>query len=478
MNMGEKIDEMHKAAVVDLDLPMPRAVKGALEDLEKIKKSERPAKVKPAEPAGAKPAEKTMRPEAPEHPERSEDEAGYWYPAFKLKDNPFRHFEASLEEDVETAGPYIETDMERRIGALLNAKVSAIVKGPRGCGKSTLVSFGAGSKGANFIRVATPKNVTDLYDKIFLGLKPTVRDESAKEIWGDNLEKLIDYRHTRGTVGQESVCTLCRKRCPLPTPVYSSLETILAMFYIPPPCLARKTIAEYAVGFSPPDGCLLDIPDDADQGDVIALTQICVSMIQYSALIIFATDEQAKMLARSDAFSRLRVIEFEKPTEEFLIKLFKGRIDASGEKGGPYPFEGGVVKKIASISNYNAREFIHICSLVLVEMWMRKMTSPCTLEFLNELKVKPTTQGDRATIIKVLKRYEGKWMGIRELAQEFSEAVGAPYTGRKAGAMVRDFGFDQFKHDANGRSQVLISPNVLNAIVRAEDTEHSEDTEG
>lgn len=104
-------------------------------------------------------------PEVSEHPERSGE---YWYPAFKLKDNPFRHFEASLEENAETVGPYIETDMERRIGALLNAKMSAIVKGPRGCGKSTLVSFGAGSKGATFIRVATPKNITDLYDKIFL----------------------------------------------------------------------------------------------------------------------------------------------------------------------------------------------------------------------------------------------------------------------------------------------------------------------
>lgn len=106
------------------------------------------------------------------------------------------------------------------------------------------------------------------------------------------------------------------------------------------------------------------------------------------------------------------------------------------------------------------------------------MTAPCTLKFLNELKIKPAVTGDRSVIIGVLKRHEGKWAGISELAREFSEAVGAPYTERKAGAMVRDFGFDQFKHDMKGRSQVLISPNVLNAIVRAEDTEHSEDTEG
>lgn len=368
--------------------------------------------------------------------------------------------------------------MERRIGALLNAKMSAIVKGPRGCGKSTLVSFGAGSKSATFIRVATPKNITDLYDKIFFCFMPSIREESAKELWGDNLDKLIDYRHTRGTVGQESVCTLCRKRCPIPTPTYSLLETILAIGRAPSPCLARKTIAERAIEFRPPDGCLIDIPDDADQKDVIALTQICMSMIQCSALIIFATDEQAKMLAGSDAFSRLRVIEFERPTEKFFIKLFRGRIDASGEKGGPYPFEDGVIKKMASLANYNAREFIHICSLVLVEMWVREMTEPCTLEFLSELKIKPAVTGDRSVIIGVLKRHEGKWAGISELAREFSEAVGAPFTERKAGAMVREFGFDQFKHGAKGRSQVLISPNVLNAIVRTGDTEHYEDTEG
>lgn len=279
-------------------------------------------------------------------------------------------------------------------------------------------------------------------------------------------------------MGQESVCTLCRKRCPIPTPVYSFLETILAIGHAPPPCLARKTIAELAVEFRPPDGCLIDIPDDAGRGDIITLTQICMSMIQCSTLIIFATDEQAKMLAGSDAFSRPRVIEFERPTEEFFIKLFKGRIDASREKGGPYPFGDGVIKKIASLANYNAREFIHICSLVLVEMWVREMTEPCALKFLSELKIKPAVTGDRSVIIGILKRHEGKWAGISELAREFSEAVGAPYTERKAGAMVRDFGFDQFKHDGKGRSQVLISPNVLSAIKGPGDTEHSEGSEG
>jgi hypothetical protein len=438
-------------------------------EIEKTKKEgEHPAaKVQPVEPT-----EKTMLLKGSE---RSEDEKKYWYDAFGgLVENPFRYFEATFEEDAPTVGGYIETNMDRRIHALLDAKESAIVKGPRGCGKSSLVLFGAWSKDKHFIRVATPKNVADVYDEIFFGFKPSIRMESAQELWGDDLERLIDYEHRRGTFGQRSVCTLCRRRCSLPTPTRPSLKPISEIGHIPPPCLARKAIAQRAVELSPPDGCLLDIPDEADQKDIIDLTPICVSMIQCSALIIFATEEQSKILARSDTFSRLRVIEFEKMSENFLIKLFKGRIDASREGSGPYPFEDGVIKKIAALADNNPREFIHICSRVLIEMWLRKMTSPCTPAFLNELNIRPAAPNDRATIVRILKRHEGQWVGIQNLAREISGALGAPFSERKTGAAVRELGFGQFKHDTKGRSQVLISPNVLNAIGPHEDTEHSE----
>ncbi len=409
--------------------------------------------------------------------EHSEDEK-YWYPAFRLKENPFRYFEASLETDVDAAGPYIKTRMDQKIRALLDAKVSAIVKGPRGCGKSSIVLFAAWSKGKQAIRVATPKNVPDLYDQIFFNIDRATRAESAKTLWGDKLERLIDYKRLGRAIREGSVCALCQKHCPLTPPGFDFERTLIEIGEAPSPCLARKMIAQSAIETWIMGECLLDVPDDADRGDVVDLARICMPMVQNNVVIIFATEGQARMLAGSDVFSRLPVIEFEKPSGEFFTKLFTERINASREGSGPYPFEYGVITRIASLANYNIREFIRICSLVLVEMWLRNMTSPCTLEFLSELNIRPAAPSDRATIAGVLRQHEGQWVGVQALAQEISEALDAQFTERKVGAMVRDLGFDQFKRDAGGRSQVLISPNVLSAIQGPEDTEHSEGSEG
>jgi len=67
MSADKKIDEMRKAAIVDLDIPMRDAAKGALGEIEKIKeKGEHPpAKVQPVEHAEAKPAERVELSDGP-----------------------------------------------------------------------------------------------------------------------------------------------------------------------------------------------------------------------------------------------------------------------------------------------------------------------------------------------------------------------------------------------------------------------------
>jgi len=494
--MGKKTDEMRKVAIVDLDIPMRDAAKGALGEIEIKEKGEHPpAKVQPVEPAEAKPAEKTMLPEAPEHPERSEG-AG-WYDAFGLWDNPFKYTEASIEDDIESL-PILETPMLNRVKALVEGEISCIVVGVRGCGKSLLLRSLKGIEGMEVrepeksLTAVTPRDVDDLYSKIFgeacnvefRGFRKKVTGDdkvgaAARSLGGSFMMRLGQRDPRTG----EHVCAVCKIHCSgIPFDVEPGG---LVNFFrnAPPGCKAQRMIINTMLR----DGdfinmaFLLDSPDNIAGREYIRFISLCGAILSGGAnLILFCTPGQADALQGSDTLARLSRVKWDSPSKEFFMKLFRGRVEMFRTEGStaPHPFTDEVVEKMASLANYNVRDFIRICSMVLTEMWLRKMTSPCTLEFLNELKIRPAAPSDRATIVGILKQHGGQWVGIQDLAREISEALGAPITERKAGAMVRDFGFDQFKRDAKGRSQVLISPNVLSAIEPPEDTEHSEGSEG
>jgi predicted AAA+ superfamily ATPase len=89
----------------------------------------------------------------------------YWYPAFKLVKNPFRLFEVGMEQYEEDI-PFLDVPMKCKVEALVKAKQSCIIKGPRGCGKSTVIQI-VQAKGEEIFRVATPKSVDDACNQIF-----------------------------------------------------------------------------------------------------------------------------------------------------------------------------------------------------------------------------------------------------------------------------------------------------------------------
>lgn len=482
MSAGKKADEMRKAAIVNLDIPVRDAAKGALGEIEKIKeKGEHPpAKVQPVEPADAKPAEKTMLPEAPEHPERSEG-AG-WYASFSLLDNPFKYIEASIEEDIEGL-LILETPMLGRVKALVEGEISCVVVGERGCGKSLLVrslkfeDMGI-RKPERAITAVTPRDVDDLYSKIFggacdvefMGFREKVMGNekvgrAARSLGGPFLGRMLGYDKRT----QEPICLLCKIHCS-GFPLGPEPDKLSDFFQnAPPGCKAKRMVITNMLRDSDFIGMtfLLDSPDNITGHEYAKFISLCGAILSGGAnLILFCTPGQADALRESDTLARLSLVKWDSPSKEFFMKLFTARVDMSRAEGStaPHPFTDGAVEKIASLANYNVRDFIRICSMVLTEMWMRKMASPCTPTFLSELNIRPAAPNDRTTIVRILKRHEGQWAGIQGLAKEISEAVGAPFTERKVGAMVRELGFGQFKHGTGGKMQVLISPSVLNAI--------------
>ncbi len=70
---------------------------------------------------------------------REEATVTLWFPAFRLRENPFKYSDAVVELSVPTV-PSIEGDFLIRIGSFLEGGVSCIVVGNRGVGKSRLAA--------------------------------------------------------------------------------------------------------------------------------------------------------------------------------------------------------------------------------------------------------------------------------------------------------------------------------------------------
>ena len=104
------------------------------------------------------------------------------------------------------------------------------------------------------------------------------------------------------------------------------------------------------------------------------------------------------------------------------------------------------------------------------------MTQPCGLAFLKELNIQPVaTTTEQDTVLEILERHKGEWIGIQQLTNEISEAIGAPFTERKVGAMLKELRFIMRKLDATGKAQVLITPSILEAHLKnSEPSESSE----
>jgi len=90
------------------------------------------------------------------------------------------------------------------------------------------------------------------------------------------------------------------------------------------------------------------------------------------------------------------------------------------------------------------------------------MTEPCGLDFLNKLRLQLTKiPSSREQVQEISEHHKGEWVGIQQLTEEISIQIGAPFTERKVGAILRNLGFTMRKLDASGKAQVLITPLTL-----------------
>lgn len=70
--------------------------------------------------------------------ETAESTEKYWYRSFKLRENPYRYIDAQAEVKVKGFPEPLMTSMLGKIGANIFGKVSCVVRGERGAGKSAI----------------------------------------------------------------------------------------------------------------------------------------------------------------------------------------------------------------------------------------------------------------------------------------------------------------------------------------------------
>lgn len=398
----------------------------------------------------------------------------YWYPAFKLRENPFRFFEARLESYVDGL-PWLDNPMVERVAALIRGKVSTIVRGVRGCGKSTLIEMlhSQSVEDENVINVVTPKNMNEVYAEVYRQIDDEVSGKIVSKLWASKASP--DGYPLKCWSADEKTCALCPLHCKM------NLETgrrgrinypeeyAWGLRFIDEPCPAKKKIILSLLGeFSFCDHIfLVDTPDNLDSKGLRSLLQLSDAVLgSLNTLIIFATPIQADMLRKNDPFLRLPIIDFELPGRSFFRELFKKRVEGFRGDAAPLPFEEEAVDRMAVLAGFVPREFIRLSNLVLTEMWLQSLGEPCGLNFLKELNIKPVTC-EQEILLQVLQKHRGQWIGIQEQAKEIQGLLEAPFTERKTGAMLKKLGFTLRKFDASsGRAQVLIITSTLGMLAK------------
>lgn len=269
----------------------------------------------------------------------------FWYPAFRLTFNPFSTFDAAAEYRGDLPMTLISegcfVPMIKRVKSRLSARMSAIIEGERGCGKTAIiVSFEVGD--GNLTTSVSPRKVNNIKNAIRRHAALKIGERGDKIVWGAEYGGLTQEEYRKYKVA----------------------------------------VAEVARA-----GSLFDVPDNLPHKDAFELADLCARILDEGGFVIlFATLEQARMLKRLDTFARFPVIKFERPPREFFIEMFIKRLgNAWAEESAECPLSDAAIDKVAEMADRNPRRFIILCGHLLTEMRERGVDKPIDEKMVDEL---------------------------------------------------------------------------------------------
>ena len=204
----------------------------------------------------------------------------FWYPAFRLMDNPFATFDAGMEHRANIPMPLIIdkyfVPMVGHVKSLFAARTSAIIEGERGCGKTAIIVYFE-MNGEDLTTVVSPRRIESIENAI----SKRVALKLGKDA------RIVDKIRVLGVIG-------------------GGVEEYKKY---------KKAVAEVGRG-----GHLFDIPDNLSHKAAFELANLCARILDEGGFVILlATLGQARMLKRLDTFARFPTIKFERPQKEFFF---------------------------------------------------------------------------------------------------------------------------------------------------------------
>lgn len=335
----------------------------------------------------------------------------FWYPAFRLMDNPFSTFDAAAEYRGDLPMTLISegcfVPMVKRVKSLLAARMSAIIEGKRGTGKTAIVvHFEIG--GEDRTAVVSPRNVQTI--------KNTINKRVASKIGP------LGARVVLGVLGG-----------------YASKEEIGQY---------RKAVAD--VGWR---GYISDVPDNLPHKAAVELADLCGRILDEGGFIILlATLEQARMLKSLDTFARFPLIKFKRPSNDFFPQMFIHRLISVRIYGSAeQPLSDNAINRVAEVADRNPRRFIILCGHLLTEMRERGVDKPADEKMVDELLKDKDVLAEAPidvtealqAIIRDLSKGGAKWVKLKVIRAALLERYGLDLMPETVGRRLTGMGYQR-----------------------------------
>jgi len=251
-----------------------------------------------------------------------------WFEKFGLEHNPFA-IRDGTEEFTRGKEFWIRNEMYERVKRFIIAEENVIIKGTRGCGKTTIANMLAFEHDAVFITI-TPKR--DIYECLHF----STPDVSP---WVNEVQRCLTL--DSDLTKQDEI------------ELYPFKDKII----------------------------IIDSPDDLCTKNIKNICDFIDIAIRNDAknILLFGTEQQIGVLKNhSDVFRKWRTVELQFPDIGFFVELVDKRT------GGKKVFTDETIERLVQLSLSNTRKFLELCSDALVEAKINGMETIIEKDFVEE----------------------------------------------------------------------------------------------
>jgi hypothetical protein len=343
-------------------------------------------------------------------------DASMFYPAFKLRENPFQYSNLSQEinnnlEDEPTKYPLVKTEASKEVLMKLISGTDCLFIGERGIGKSTIgeiIAVEMASRGKKVYRVISPETHVDLYIKLFediyrgkddkiLEINELIKNEMLQNNYFSLPMRLA--RNSDGTDSHLQISVCDHMQCPRPKRCVLMdkegnfyLKSMFGVGGVLPkdvscPLYRWLIVHVSAYLIEGNEAIFIDCSDDIENDKTIQYFFEFVKELRKwlrLPIIIVATRNQYVKLRKTEYFSRFQNQTLKALTPSEIKEILTSRIKSVSEGESKELFSDDTLNYIVSQAKGNPRQAITYASRVLEVMILENRTETADLEFCSK----------------------------------------------------------------------------------------------